>query len=110
MEKGVFPNNFDSNDKINETELPSHDEFFSKMKNKNITDDEYDVCINTWKDNKMKTLKDFLEWYNNLDVLPFVEAIEKMKDTSRSNLTRARDTVSFGTGDSFDEHLLYPEG
>ena len=24
--------------------------------------------------------KDFLEWYNNLDVLPFVEAIEKMKE------------------------------
>lgn len=28
----------------------------------------------------MKTFKDFLEWYNNLDVLPFVEAIEKMKE------------------------------
>jgi hypothetical protein len=27
----------------------------------------------------MKTFKDFLEWYNNLDVLPFLEAVEKMK-------------------------------
>ena len=27
----------------------------------------------------MKTFKDFLEWYNNLDVIPFIEAIEKMK-------------------------------
>jgi hypothetical protein len=27
----------------------------------------------------MKTFKDFLEWYNNLDVLPFKEAVEKMK-------------------------------
>ena len=27
----------------------------------------------------MKTFKDFLEWYNNLDVIPFVEAVEKMK-------------------------------
>jgi hypothetical protein len=26
----------------------------------------------------MKTFKDFIEWYNNLDVSPFVEAIEKM--------------------------------
>ncbi len=40
---------------------------------------EYNVCINAWKDNNMKTFKDFLEWYNNLDVLQFVEAIEKMK-------------------------------
>ena len=47
---------------------------------KNITDDEYNVCINAWKNNNMKTFKDFLEWYNNLDVLPFIEAIEKMKE------------------------------
>ena len=25
----------------------------------------------------MKTFKEFIEWYNNLDVLPFVEDIEK---------------------------------
>ncbi len=40
------------------------------MKNKNISDEEYNNCINAWKDNNMKTFKDFLEWYNNLDVLP----------------------------------------
>ncbi len=33
----------------------------------------------SWKDNNMKTFKDFLEWYNNLDVLPFIEAVEKIK-------------------------------
>ena len=49
------------------------------MKNKNITDEEYNICINAWKDNNMKTFKDFLKWYNNLDVLPFIEAVEKMK-------------------------------
>ncbi len=27
----------------------------------------------------MKMFKDFLEWYNNLDVLPFIEAVEKIK-------------------------------
>ena len=50
------------------------------MKNKNITEEEYNICVNAWKDNNMKTFKDFLEWYNNLDVLPFIEAVEKMKD------------------------------
>jgi hypothetical protein len=51
------------------------------MKNKNISDEEYNICINlnAWKDNNMKTFKDFLEWYNILDVLPFIEAVEKMK-------------------------------
>ncbi len=49
--------------KINNTELPSHDLFYSKM-----------------KDNNMKTFEDFLELYDNLDVLPSVEAVEKMKE------------------------------
>ena len=26
----------------------------------------------------METFRDFLVWYNNLDVVPFLEAIEKM--------------------------------
>jgi hypothetical protein len=43
---------------INETELPSHDLFYSKMKNKNVSDEEYNICINAWKDNNMKTFKD----------------------------------------------------
>ncbi len=54
LEKGLFPYDFfNSYDKINNTDR---------------------------KDNSTKTFKDFLEWYNNLDVLPFVEAIEKMKE------------------------------
>ena len=80
LEKGFFPYDYlVSYDKLNDTELPSHDLFYSKMKNKNISKDEYDICVNAWKNNNMKTFKDFLEWYNNLDVLPFIEAVEKMK-------------------------------
>ncbi len=44
-----------------------------------MSDDDYKICINAWKDNNMKIFKDFLEWYNNLDVLPITEAVEKMK-------------------------------
>ncbi len=51
--------------------------FLTNLKKK--TNEEYNVCVNAWKDNNMKTFKGFLEWYNNLDVLPFVEAIENMK-------------------------------
>ena len=28
----------------------------------------------------MKTFNDFLKWSNNLDVIPFVEAVEKIKE------------------------------
>ncbi len=41
------------------------------------------MCVNAWNDNNMKTFKDFLERNNNLDVLPFIEAVEKTKDFYR---------------------------
>ncbi len=50
------------------------------MKDKNITDEEYNICVNAWNDNNLKTFKDFLEWYNNLDVLLFIDAVKKIKD------------------------------
>ena len=80
LTKGFFPYDW-SNDynKLNETKLPPHEAFFNKLKNKNITDEEYKICVDAWNNNNMKTFKDFLEWYNNLDVIPFIEAIEKMK-------------------------------
>ncbi len=37
--------------------------FLINLKNKNITDEEYQVCVNAWKDNNMKNFKEFLEWY-----------------------------------------------
>ena len=61
LEKGFFPYDyFNSYDKINNTEMPPHEAFFNKLKNKNITDEEYNVCVNAWKDNSMKTFKVFL--------------------------------------------------
>ena len=80
LEKGFFPYDwFNSYDKVNNTELPSKECFYNKMKDKHITDEEYNICVDAWNNNNMKTFKDFLEWYNNLDVLPFIEAVEKMK-------------------------------
>ncbi len=35
--------------------------------------------MDAWNENNMKRFKDFLEWYNNLDVIPFVEAVQIMK-------------------------------
>jgi hypothetical protein len=81
LEKGFFPYDFfNTYDTINNTELPPNEAFFNKLKSKNITNEEFNVCVNAWKHNNMTTFKDFLEWYSNLDVLPFVEAIEKIKE------------------------------
>jgi hypothetical protein len=36
------------------------------------------LCQTVWEDNDMKTMKEFLTWYNNKDVVPMLEALEKM--------------------------------
>ncbi|CAH3180046.1 unnamed protein product, partial [Porites lobata] len=77
--KGFFPYEWiDSLDKLEETSLPSHEAFYSSLKNQNITEEEYEYCQQVWEENEMSTFQEFLIWYNNLDVVPFLEAVEKM--------------------------------
>ena len=47
--------------------------------------DNYNKLKQLWKNNKWQTMKDFLIYYNNLDVIPFVEALEKMLHLYREN-------------------------
>ena len=77
--KGFFPYEWmDSLEKLEEEQLPPHEAFFSKLKNSNITAEEYQNCQEVWEKEEMRTMRDFLTWYNNLDVTPFIEAVEKM--------------------------------
>ncbi|CAH3132563.1 unnamed protein product [Porites lobata] len=77
--KGFFPYEWlDSLDKLDHPSLPPHDAFFSTLKNENISKEDYQYCQQVWSDHNMQTFKDFLIWYNNLDVQPFCEALEKM--------------------------------
>jgi hypothetical protein len=65
-------------DKLNVSQLPPHEAFFSTLKNENISAEDYQLCLNVWKENDMKTTKEVLTWYNNKDVEPMLEAIDKM--------------------------------
>lgn len=76
-QKGYFPYEwFNDVSKLDHSTLPPHQAFFSSLKNCNINEDEYLFCQKIWRDNKMETFKEFLVWYNNLDVTPFVKAAE----------------------------------
>ncbi|KAK3098713.1 hypothetical protein FSP39_022331 [Pinctada imbricata] len=79
--KGFFPYEYLSHpDKLQDTCLPPHEAFYSSIKGKNITKEEYQYCQQMWNTHQMSTMEDFLVWYNNLDVEPFVKAVEKMQD------------------------------
>ena len=55
--------------------------WYSKLKGEYVlTLKEYDDCHRIFREKGMKTFRDWLEYYNNLDVAPFLEALQKMKE------------------------------
>ena len=78
LEKGHFPYEYmDDLCKLDDQALPTQTAFFSQLKNEGISDTDYAACQAVWRDNRMTTMRDYLIWYNNRDVEPFLEAIAK---------------------------------
>ena len=56
---------------------------------------EYNEAIEVFNDNTFKNMFDYLEYYNNCDVIPMVEAINKMFQFYRArNLDMFKDAIS----------------
>ena len=93
--KGYWPYEYiDSVERLQETELPPHSAFQSFLKNKNISDSEYIECQRVWQEKGMKNLGDFLEYYNNLDVQPFLSAIaEQTKFYAKKGIDMFKDGI-----------------
>ena len=78
MTKGFLPYEWiNSLDKLDYPALPPKDAFSSQLKNEDISEEDYALCERVWKENNMTTFRDFLIWYNNRDVVPFLENIDK---------------------------------
>ena len=77
--KGYFPYKWvDSLEKLEFPTLPPPEAFHSTLSGTDVTEEQYEYCQRVWNDNDMESFRDFLVWYNNLDVVPFLENIEKM--------------------------------
>ena len=71
---------FDREEKLDYEGLPEYEHWYSKLKKEYVlTREEWEGCKRTFEEKGMKTFKDWLEYYNNLDVAPGLEALEKMK-------------------------------
>ena len=78
LQKGHFPYEYmDDLHKLEDRVLPPQSAFFSRLKNEGISNDDYARCQAVWRDNGMETLREYLIWYNNRDVTPFLDAISK---------------------------------
>ena len=76
--KGHFPYEYmDCLEGLDDNTLPSKETFFIRLKNEGISDEDYVSCQEAWRDNGMTTLRDFLVWYNNRHVVPFLQAIDR---------------------------------
>ena len=84
--KECFPYSwFTDLDKLHHTELPNRTKFYSVLTKKMITEDEWKMCDQIWKQQNMKSFADYVRYYNDADVTGMIEAIEKMAETERAN-------------------------
>ena len=58
--KGIYPYDFMSSfDRLNDIQLPPKNEFFSTLKNCNISDDDYAHAQHVWRAFECRTLLDY---------------------------------------------------
>ena len=84
-EKGFFPYDwFDTPEKLDYAHLPPYEAFYSKLKAANVLEidgqgqENYAMLQTLWQTKNMSSFRDFLKYYNNADVIGFVQAVEKM--------------------------------
>ena len=79
-EKSFFPYEwFDSADKLDYHWLPDYPAWYSCLKENLLLLAEWKQCKRLFKEKGMKTFADWLRYYNNLDVVPGLEALQKMR-------------------------------
>ena len=80
--KSWFPYEwFDRPEKLDYPGLPDYLEWYSKLKGEFVLKlSEWKACQKLFREKGMKTFKDWVRYYNNLDVAPGLEALQKMKN------------------------------
>ena len=80
--KGVYPYDFVSSlDKLSETQLPPKEEFYSKLNDEDISDEDYHHAIKVWNTFGCKTIKDYHDLYLKSDVLILADVFENFRST-----------------------------
>ena len=84
--KGVYPYDYmNSLERLKETQLPPREAFYSKLNDEGISDEDYQHAQKVWKTFQMKTLKDYHNLYNQVDVLLLADVFENFRDICIKN-------------------------
>ena len=86
LRKGVYPYDYmDNPERLQETQLPPKRAFYSKLNNKDISDEDYTHAQKIWKEFEMKTMKDYHDLYLELDVLLLADVFEIFREVCLDN-------------------------
>ena len=82
LRKGVYPYEYmDSWEKLNETSLPSKNDFYSNLNMENIDDIDYRHGNNAFKRFKLKNLGEYHDLYVQSDTLLLADVFENFRNT-----------------------------
>ena len=80
-EKGVYPYDYmNSFDKFNDEQLPSQEQFYSRLTEEEITNDDYNKAKQIWKHFGIKSMGEYHDLYLKTDVLLLTDGFENFRD------------------------------
>ena len=84
--KGVYPYEYmDMPEKLKETKLPAKEAFYTRLNDEGITNENYAHAQKVWETFEMKTLEDYHELYNQVDVLLLADIFENFRSVCIKN-------------------------
>ena len=79
-EKGVYPYDYmNAFDKFNDEQLPSKEQFYSRLTEEDITNDDYNKAKQIWKHFDIKNMGEYHDLYLKTDVLLLTDAFENFQ-------------------------------